>query len=283
MRCSIDRRFPGAVAWLVVLIPAGCAFSPGDPWGRLEASLEVDMVPSPGRQDASGRLVTALDYRVRIDSIKVQGGELEVLGMSGGGGEATTAFDPAHPPEGYTLCHGGHCHTTDGRLVPYEEITGASTGASEQTWQRIPWQQGSVEVPVWGRGTVPLGPCPEDCALPEGSLTRVQVTLDGVALEGQVFDARTGESRRLPEEGVPFRGIVTGSVEVRTVLSEEVGPGHPLRVPLAVTLSIPESLLDGVDFASLPQDGEFRDLAGAGSSIREALAAGLTVQGEVVR
>jgi len=271
------------MAWLVVLLPAGCAFSPGDPWGRLEASLEVDMVPSPGRQDASGRLITALDYRVRIDSMTVQGGELEVLGTSGGGGEATTAFDPAHPPEGYTLCHGGHCHTTDGRLVPYEEITGASTGASEQTWQRIPWQQTSVEVPVGGRATVPLGLCPEDCALPEGSLTRVQVALDGVALEGQVFDARTGESRRLPEEGVPFRGTVTGSVQVRTVLSEAVGPGHPLRVPLAVTLSIPESLLDRVDFASLPQDGDFRDLAGASSSIREALAAGMTVQGEVVR
>lgn len=283
MRCSIDLAFARSMVWLAVLLPAGCAFSPGDPWGRLEASLAIEMVPSSGRQDPSGRLITALDYRVRIDSIEVQGGELEVRGTSGGDGEATTAFDPAHPPEGYTLCHGGHCHTTDGRLVPYEEIIGTSGGPTEQPWLVIPWGEEAVLVPFGGRSSVSLGPCPEDCSLPEGSLSRVQVVLTGLALQGVVFDGRTGEDRRIPEEGVPFRGTVTANVQVRESLAEAVGPGQPLRVGLDVTLSLPDALLDGVEFGALTRDGDGLDLQGAGDRLTEALAAHGAVQVKVVR
>jgi len=251
----------------------GCAFSPGDPWGRLDATLVLSTAPMAARQDASGSLATALDYRVRLDRIEVQGGELEVRGTSGEGTTSTTTFDPAHPPEGYTLCHGGHCHTTDGRLVPYEEVTGASGGPTEVPWQAIPWKEEAVGVPVAGSTEVVLEACPDDCPLPEGTLSGVQVALEGITLEGRVFDARTGEARRLPDAGWPFRGSLEAAVRVSGRLSTEVGPGHPLRVALHVTLSLPPNLLDGVDFAGLPSDGQVLDLHGAQTEVAEALAA----------
>ncbi|MBP7127222.1 hypothetical protein KBD49_12740 [Myxococcota bacterium] len=287
MPWDTDRRFRKWPLWLLVVGQAGCAFGPGDPWGRLEASLSLRMVPSSGRLDPEGHLATALDYRVRLDRLVVRGGLMEVSGSSDTGGTAAVAFDPAHPPEGYTLCHGGHCHAADGRLVPYDEVIaeldGGATGSGDRTWLAIPWDVEEVEVPVGGSAGVDLGPCPGDCTMPEGTLTRASVRLDGILLEGVVFDARTGSGRRIPEEGVPFRGTVTGELQVQEALSEAVGPGHPLRVRLAATLSLADALFDPVDFAALSRSGEVLVLGSAETAIREALAAGTVLQLDVER
>ena len=42
------------------------------------------------------------------------------------------------PPPGYSLCHGGHCHTTDGGIESYEEIEAKLAGGGAVTVDSVP-------------------------------------------------------------------------------------------------------------------------------------------------
>ena len=111
----------------VVLVPflSGC-LGDGLPWGQLETSMTASFAPPGGRLDDQGRLKTTANYVV--DDLKVTVGFDAfslVLAAQGAAG-----FDPANPPEGYSLCHNGHCHSDSGALVDYEDIALEMAGGS---------------------------------------------------------------------------------------------------------------------------------------------------------
>jgi len=243
---------------------SGCMLEDGEPWGRVRADLAIAFEPEAGRV-VEGRLATAKDYRVEVDTLEVELGPMALFA----GATSALGFDPASPPDGYTLCHNGHCHTTDGRLVSYEEIARELAGDGADGTALVTWspEVGPHVLALGARRQVPAVGCEtRGCAIAEPTSVGVlSLRVEHVRIVGHAFDARTGANARLPAEGVAFT-VDVGAIPVVQALSERFGPSERLGLGLAVTMSVPAGLFDEVDFAT----GEPLD-----ADVGEALASGL--------
>lgn len=243
---------------------SGCVLEDGDPWGLVRADLAIAFEPEAGRV-VDGRLATAKDYRVEVTTFEVELGSMALVA----GATSALGFDPADPPEGYTLCHNGHCHTTDGRVVSYEEIARelageGAAGSALATWSP---ETGPHLIALGAREPVSVDGCAaRGCAVADpASAGVVSLQVAHVHIVGRAFDARTGANARLPAEGVAFT-VDMGAIGVAAPLEESFGPSERLGLALGVTVMVPAGLFDAVDFAT----GE-----GLDADVGEALASGL--------
>lgn len=116
MPCGTDAG-RGAMRSLVAVVLggglAGCALEPGGGFSTLGevqvgGALETTFLPT-----GDGREVELTSALLTVVAATLQS-------LSGGGGD--NSLDPSAPPEGFSLCHSGHCHHEDGSLWSYEEI-----------------------------------------------------------------------------------------------------------------------------------------------------------------
>jgi len=251
-------------AALALALLGGCAFEDGDPWGVADLSLDVMFAPSADRLSSDGWLRTSADYEVRVDTMR-----LEIDGLTiriGDDSGQAIGFDPANPPAGYSLCHNGHCHAADGRLVPYEEIAAEVGGAPSGFELRRP----GSEVTVSAQPTpVTLGPCSvADCWLERGSLQTVAAEVHELALVVEVRDTRA------PPRLAPTTMQTTIAVEGRIdepVTKQDVDRTEALGLRVAARLVVPDRLFDSAELA-----------AGIGTStIATQLASNLTEHGRL--
>ncbi|NUN13148.1 MAG: hypothetical protein HUU55_05880 [Myxococcales bacterium] len=228
---------------LVVLRCVGCAFSPGEPWGHVDATLDIQFLPPSDRIDESGALKTSLGYHVQLEpiSLSVDG----ILLTFSGEGSATDVFDPANPPEGYNLCHNGHCHAETGELVSYEEIAQTLTGSDGGDSVFIP-ADSSAQVAVNKTAGVALPHCGSPCDTPRGKMTKITVNTSVLALSGRVFDG-TGQSR-LPHDGVAISVNIGLVPAVSTLAGVWFGKGHPVDRTAKITMNLGAGLFDSVDW-----------------------------------
>lgn len=230
----------------LTLLLGGCALPDGDPWGRASVQMEARFAPEAGRLDEAGRLKTTTNYSVQIDRLSLRFDSFSIA-MSAEGAEVT-AFDPANPPPGYTLCHNGHCHSVDGRLVDYEDIALELTGgvAAGATITQA-FSEGLLDL---GPETiaVPTGACANDCQLPRGGLSTATLVVGQIEVEGRVFDRLTGDRRRLPESGAPFSLSAERPLSFALTLSGAVGKDEPVAVDFDGLFEAPSALFDGLDW-----------------------------------
>lgn len=264
-----STRARGALCATVLASAAGCTFDRGEAFGTLEATLTAHLVVPADRDLGDGFQRLASDYQVRVVRADVVIDAVIVEDA----GEAPTGvgFDPASPPEGYSLCHTGHCHSAEGRLVPYEEI--AAELASGEGGTTI---AASLEV-----GTLPLlSEAPRDlecgaCSLDRGRLRRVRLVVRGLDLELEVRDGRakrriagTVTARGTIDLATPAEGAEVAPGELIAIIDAPVDDDAPRIVELALALAPDVSLLDGVDFAALPDGGGALDLGAATDDLR---------------
>ncbi len=264
---------------LPLLLLAGCAWGPGEGFAVVEPTVRAGYTALPSRDAGDGFQRLSSDFQVRVSAASLQLASIALLGSSGGGGGPTT-FDPANPPPGYTLCHGGHCHRDDGALIDYEDIQAELGGG------------GATSVPVV---TLPVGasvdllapetralPCQPDCELPQTTVTRGRWTVTGLRLEGTVRDSR--QPPRLPAERA-FRFVVTPAApaaEPLLVMSGELDvpsdrENEP-RVRLGLSLDVTPAVFDAVDWGAttVGTDGVVDLNAAENKAAREALLEALT-------
>ena len=151
--------------------------------------------------------------------------------------KAPPVFNPAAPPDGYSRCQGGECHTSDGRILTYKQVM-AEIGATRM---------------AGGLDTSRLPPAPEDVAAVPASATRtesglayrvlkvgtgarhptdtstVTVHYSGWTTDGQGVDSSVARGR---PSGFPLTRVIPGWREALTMMVE----GEKRRV------WIPESL-----------------------------------------
>ena len=243
-RCA-DRPWAATIGRLALglLALAGCAFGEGDPWGRAALGMQVEMPVPADRLDADGRIRTSTDYLLTIDAVELQVDALTLQQQ----GAAAAAFDPANPPAGYSLCHNGHCHADDGRLVDYEDIAiEASDGQAALVGgidQSVTLEPGAVAV------SLPVD-C-ADCTLSRGTLSAIELRVSRVRVTGEARDARTGEARRLAQPTAFDLVIDANTLEALTVsapFERRVGRGQPIDLFIQTTLVLPAQALDAVDW-----------------------------------
>jgi hypothetical protein len=120
---------------LAVAALAGCAWGPGAGFATLQKAVTTQALPiSADRLDETGRWKTDNGYRLtiaeRLVRVHVAGVTIDGPAAAGAAATASAAFDPANPPPGYSLCHGGHCHRADGALVDYADIQASLAGGN---------------------------------------------------------------------------------------------------------------------------------------------------------
>lgn len=244
----MPARSPARVAGLALILIlfvsvglVGCAFDDGEPWGRLTVQVQ-----------ARGplNLRTADGVTVELDHLALELGGLALYGAD----DPAASFDPADPPDGCTLCHGGHCHCGDA-LVPYAELAAQAAGGSAAPILTADGPSAAVELDD-GPATVALDGCVQGCAMPRGAVTRAELRVVGLRVSGRTAD------------GVGIEGLIPLELSFDTLLDLSFDRGQPVDQVLDLGFAVPGALFDGLDW---PADGAL-DLSLAGPSIADNLA-----------
>lgn len=248
----------------LVLSLAGCAFDDGKPWGVAQFDVSAKFAPDASRLE-NGLLKTAMDYRIDIESLAVHIEAVELESSSSG---EAPAFDPANPPAGYSLCHGGHCHAADGSLVPYNEIAVAQSGGDFLVSQAL----GDEEVELGPSPTaMQMGECSGQCWLEPGALTTAHVIVHSVHVTGTVTDLRDRLTAPLAIDfDAEVEAVVSAPIDGR------VGRGEPGGVLATVIFTMPDGLFDDVDFAAEPDSDSLTSTFKGAIETKAALEVRLT-------
>jgi len=226
------------LVWLTAASLAGCARGPGNGFGEIAGiSLEAAFAPSEARDLGGGWALTDLGYRFRVDQLDVDGGELLLEQLPGAGGGT---FDPANPPPGYTLCHGGHCHAEDGSLVDYEDIE-AELAGGEGAWTPVAAFAAGDGLDLVGGETRSWDTCEPSCLLGAGHLKRSSLPLGAATLEATVWDDAGGTTEWTLALQSADAGTLHGTLDL------PLDRDHDPVLTLALAVAVDGMLLDGLD------------------------------------
>ena len=257
----------------IAAVGAGCAFGPGEPYARLEASLTAGFGPPADRDAGDGFLALHSGYEVRFETVAVHVDALEVVASSG----EPSAFDPAVPPPGYSLCHNGHCHADDGRLVPYDEVA-AELGAGPELLGTVLALPGGI-VDGLDEAAWPF-PCRTGCSLPRAHVGLVRLTLGRLTAAGHVrdgsvparFDGELPMQLDIPLAGeLPAVEVEPLAGRLEAAVSVDVSEREPPRLVLGAGLGLDVAWLDDTDLAALVAAGAV-DLGPVADDLRSWLA-----------
>lgn len=230
---------------LVLALGAGCTLQPGTGFSTLEqATLRAALEPGPARDLGEGTVLTDRAYEVTVDRARLAVGAAHLLELQGA---EAVAFDPADPPEDYTLCHGGHCHHEDGRLVPYAEIQ-AELAGGDATFVPIVSliADDTYDLAAGERADLAVEPSP---LLPRAHLSLLELELESVELAGSVTAGDLGEQVVPLTVALPLD--TTASAGIDLVVDRSLAP----RIAVRLEHVLDGTLFDDLDFAALVDGG----------------------------
>ncbi len=229
-------------ALCLLLATSGCTLEDGAGWADARAGVAARLAGERTVETDQGFVVRLDALALTVDGVALYSA------AAAGAGPAT--FDPADPPPGYTLCHGGHCHTSDGALESYDEIRAKLAGGAGQATEVL-----HGVLAGGGRLDVLAG---ARLALPEQPLGSVRVT--SVAPRVRALDLEGAVT--LGDEEVPV--VVALAPDVPVPLREgpdaeglplSLGPDGPRDVELECEVEVGGALLDGVRWPNLARVG----------------------------
>jgi hypothetical protein len=232
-----------AALFTLPLASTGCTFVPGTGFATVTgASLAASFQPG-ARGSASEGVLTDLGYAVTINSFSLELGDADLLELQGGAGGA---FDPADPPAGYGLCHNGHCHAEDGRLVSYAEIEAELAGDSAE-FVPIVSLLGDQAFDLLVGTTIESAVSPSS-ELPLADMSQLELGTTRLLLEGTVTGGPEGGELAAPisllvdlELDTPF------AAGIDLVVDRDSEP----EIVLTVQLTVDGTLFDELDFATV--------------------------------
>lgn len=254
-----------AAASLMLLAAAsGCAWGPGTSFGTVVGGPVAASLPlSAGRTDTpDGSWKTSNGYGIKLDNnavtLELNNVALQAAATASAGGGGGT-FDPAHPPAGYTLCHNGHCHRSDGAVKTYAEVqaelAGGSGAAAPATLLTLTPTTPAVNVAPGGTVQIAFTKCTPNCDLPRGTIAGAKLALNRLLVSGQV-EALAGT----PALNVPVRtwklALPLGDLALTGALGVAVDRDQPATRYLSGTLALTDKVFDGIEWARLASQAD---------------------------
>ena len=229
---------------IAALLSLGCAIGPGHGFGELSpVALSAALTPGAAR-DLGGAVLTDQGYAVALDAFTWEVGALHLMELQGGGGSGGT-FDPANPPEGYGLCHGGHCHRDDGALVSYADIQAEMSGGAATFAPVVSLSPPStLDMLAGEKATL----TPDDPTLSDVSISKLRLASVSVAMSGVVTREDDGFEAAF-DLSLPLSADLDAGLEL------PLGRGEEPVISLSVSLAPDGTLWDELDFAALAVDG----------------------------
>jgi hypothetical protein len=240
----------------LLLTTSGCTLLAGQPWGQAELALSVELNVDDSRLTEEGWIKSANDYAFDLAELDVGLSAMRLLSTAASTSTEATGetFDPANPPPGYSLCHNGHCHHDDGRLVDYEDIQaeldggGAVSGPVAVVSQRVM----NSPLRLWPEAdTIELEACADGCHIDRVSLSEMDVGITEVSFRAHVVDLRPASTARLPPEGVTVIGTVDAATLMDLDLEERFDRDQPLGLRVAAAVVLQPTVFDGIDVGGI--------------------------------
>ncbi|MFH1812483.1 MAG: hypothetical protein ABIJ09_27370 [Pseudomonadota bacterium] len=245
-----QRRRGLLLALLAGLVGSSCTLlGDGAGWATVDAQVHAAIAPDVAHQSVRADLVTDQGFEIVLDHMFLHVAGVALLAPALAASEGTATFDPASPPPGYTLCHGGHCHRADGALETYAEIeaklASGEAGSSDELNTLLP---ASGELEPGQDQQVSAR------ARPVGAL---RLTGAGVLVDRLAIDARVElEGQQVPVHILlePENAALVRAQASTEGLPLEIGPDGPGTVHLTLSLVEDGSFFDGIRFSNLAQD-----------------------------
>ncbi len=229
-------------AFILILFVPGCTFQPGGAWTTL-AGAELDLAQDAGEARDLGdfTFLTRDGASLAVDRFELDVGDLELVSLIGAD---NVDFDPANPPAGYGLCHGGHCHRDDGALISYAEITAemAGGGAALVTVATLPV---GATVDLREGGALRLTQVEPSPDLDQGSVAQLQLSLRAVRMDA------TLSSLEDPSLSVPLRLDLPVSGSLSTDLELTIDRDFAPRFFILAEAAVDGALFDDSDLVNL--------------------------------
>jgi hypothetical protein len=257
----------------LLVIAASCALDDGEGFTRLEPGrLRVALEIGAARELGEHRLLTDAGYRVELTRCQLALEDFELQQLDTASGGTSARFDPANPPDGFSLCHGGHCHADDGSLPSYDEVQAELAGGTA-SWSPIAHVALASEFDLLEPKPKTLTRYEPLAELPEGVIGRAVLRVNELACAGTV------ESEALPEPLALDVVLPLASAALRVPLDRAISRDGPKTLTPEVSLRIDGTLFDGVDFAALASGGRVELDARDAQALESFVdAAALTVQ-----
>lgn len=247
----------GSALLLLGLSPA-CAFDTGQGFATIsDGELDMRFSPSRARSLGEGAFLTDRGYRVELHELTVRAEQVALLELRGASGGSDARFDPASPPPGFSLCHGGHCHADDGRLVPYEEVQAMLAGDNARFEPLASVRLGRAFDLVEGERAV-LTDFEPSAELPQGSIDRLEIELTRLELSATI------EGGELTEPVMLDADIALDEPLAQT-MAVTIDRNGPDELALAVAVRLDATMLDGFDVAAEAEGGAVDTGAGSPS------------------
>ena len=202
-------------------LTGSCAVDRGRGFGTLEEATLTARLETGDGHSPDEPLETELGYFVRLSDVRLQVGGVGLLALRNEALETSDGFDPANPPPGYTLCHGGHCHAEDGSLVDYADIEAELGESGEAQTVSVVSMPCEHELDLYALRRIELDTVLPSRELPRTQLDRAEVWVRRLRVSGEVWDGP--EFGGFGEERV---GHATGMVCVDSQV-----PRGPRRCP----------------------------------------------------
>ncbi len=239
-------RLRRAACAALTLASVGCTFEPGGGYASVQsARLDIHFDAGAARDLGNSVFLTDQGFAVDLKRFEFTADtlSLEELVTTGSSASSST-FDPADPPPGYSLCHGGHCHADDGRLVSYAEIEAELAGSSARLVPVVSFTlPGNID--ALSASTIDLprpDPSPE---LPRSHLKTGALRLTTFELEALVTSPESTSTHSLK---VKLSSLPPWTQGLDLVIDRD-GP-ESLRVE--ALLALDGTLLDGLDLSGPP-------------------------------
>jgi hypothetical protein len=272
-----SRRAWRCIAAATVLLPvSACVDEPGRGWGELVVDLELAFALGPDRVDPQGRWLTAHGYALGDAHVELHLDRLRFAAAS----DAALPFDPATPPPGYSLCHGGHCHADDGTLPSYAEIAAALAGEGASTALEIA-VGGTVAADLPASVSVAaLQACTTTapCALDRGGLGSASVHIASARVRGRVYGMTQAAAAALGPAGMPLDVELAIDGEIATALVLSVDRDATFHQALGLRLRLGAGLLDTLPLERWATTGLAADVAPDITTLRAALVHSATLE-----
>lgn len=242
---------PPILTMLALGLLSACALDAGEPFATVRPTFSAAFAHEHERETDDGfwRLASGFEIAVEAAAIEVE----SIALLSSADGVATEVFDPANPPEGYSNCHGGHCHADDGGTVDYADIEAALLGAESAPLATVLTL--ILDAPVDLLNVALLVPdCHastlEGCGLEAGTLRRAELKLRRLTLHLAVRDSE--QPARVEPRHVDLAIELTGDAHGTFAHAVDfTAERHGERFfDLDMSLTLSAAIFDEVDWAA---------------------------------
>jgi hypothetical protein len=242
----IMRRAPLLLLPLLLCL-IGCTADAGHGFASLQpGAISAELRPSPARDLGDDTILTDVGYHVQLARARLHVTRVTLLELAAGAGSGGT-FDPAHPPPGFSLCHGGHCHAEDGSTPSYEEIQAMLAGGSA-SFSPIVTIPVDRELDLLTAGSADLDAFEPSAELPRAVIARLEVELARFEIAAVVSGGELEDEAELALT-LPL------TEPIAQTLSQTIDRDSPARLTPTVRLRIDGTLFDGLHFAALAAEG----------------------------